>query len=65
MNYFEKDKKLIFFFFFFGKKIYIRNKHWKILKKCFLENFFKNATKRRKIFFENDFRQKYTFGLYI
>ena len=47
LNYFGKDKKikkLIFFFFFFQKKIYIRNKHRKILENVFQNFFFRNAT---------------------
>ena len=35
MDYFGKDKKLKSYFiylFFFQKKIYVQNKHWKILE---------------------------------
>ena len=41
MDYFGKDKKLkkLKFFFFFGNKIYVRNKHWKILKNVFQKFF--------------------------
>ena len=54
MDYFGKNKKikkLKVFFFFSGKKFtYEIN-----IGKCFPENFFKNATKHRKIFFGNYF----------
>ena len=37
MDYFGKDKKLksYFIFLFFWKKIYVRNKHWKMFSEIF------------------------------
>ena len=59
MDYFGKDKKLkSYFFFFFGKKIYLRNKHWKMFSGIFFKpNTVKYFSKIifQKLFFENYF----------